>query len=76
LIYLSPCVGKFGEDQWDGTRWHLLKPKLRLVNNKTLMHPEFDYGRMIGGSFRECLGGFAACGLFRENFPQSSVLSY
>jgi len=27
---------------------------------------------MIGGSFRECLGGFAACGLLRENSPQSS----
>jgi hypothetical protein len=34
-----------------------------------------DYGRMIGGSFRECLGGFAACGLLRKNFPQSSALS-
>jgi hypothetical protein len=30
---------------------------------------------MIGGSFRECLGGFAACGLLRKNFPQSSDLS-
>jgi hypothetical protein len=39
------------------------------------MHPEFDYDRMIGGSFRECLGGFAACGLLRKNFPQSSGLS-
>jgi hypothetical protein len=25
---------------------------------------------MIGGSFRECLGGFAACGLLRKNFLQ------
>jgi hypothetical protein len=33
------------------------------------MHPEFDYGRMIGGIIRECLGGFAACGLLRKNFP-------
>jgi hypothetical protein len=33
------------------------------------MHPEFDYGQMIGGIFRECLGGFAACGLLRENSP-------
>jgi len=39
------------------------------------MHPEFDYGRKIGGSFCECLGGFAACGLLRENLPQSSDLS-
>jgi hypothetical protein len=39
------------------------------------MHPESDYGRMIGGSFRECLGGFAACGLLRKNFPQSSAFS-
>jgi hypothetical protein len=43
--------------QWHGT------------NGKTLMHPESDYGRMIRGSFRECLGGFAACGLLRKNFP-------
>jgi hypothetical protein len=27
---------------------------------------------MIGESFREGLGGFAACGLLRKNFPQSS----
>jgi hypothetical protein len=33
------------------------------------MHPESDYGRMIGGSFRECLGGFAACGLLRKKLP-------
>jgi hypothetical protein len=38
------------------------------------MHPEFGRGRMVGGSFRECLGGFAACGLLRKNFPQSSNL--
>jgi hypothetical protein len=38
------------------------------------MHPEFDYGRMIGEIIRECLGGFAACGLLRENFPQLSAL--
>jgi hypothetical protein len=37
------------------------------------MHPESDYGRMIGGSFCECLGGCAACGLLRKNFPQSSA---
>jgi hypothetical protein len=39
------------------------------------MHPESDYGRMIGGSFRECLGGFAACGLLRKNFPQKQLPS-
>jgi hypothetical protein len=39
------------------------------------MYPESDYGRMIGGSFHECLGGFTACGLLREYFPQSSDLS-
>jgi len=27
---------------------------------------------MIGGSSRECIGGFAACGLLRKNFPQYS----
>ena len=30
---------------------------------------------MIGGVFRECLGGFAACGLLRKKLPQSSPLS-
>ncbi len=39
------------------------------------MHPESDYGRIIGESFRECLGGCAACGLLRKNFPQLSNLS-
>jgi hypothetical protein len=29
---------------------------------------------MIGRSFRECLGGFAACGLLRKNFSPSSAL--
>jgi hypothetical protein len=48
---------------------------MALTQAKTLMYPEFVYGRMIGGSFHECLGGFAACGLLRENFPQSSDLS-
>jgi len=33
------------------------------------MYPEFGYGQVMGRSFRECLGGFAACGLLRENFP-------
>jgi hypothetical protein len=33
------------------------------------MHPESDYGRMIGVIFRECLGGFAACGLLRKKSP-------
>jgi hypothetical protein len=35
------------------------------------MHQESDDGRVNGGSFRECLGGCAACGLFRKNFPHS-----
>ena len=39
------------------------------------MHPESDQGRIIGEIFREYLGGCAACGLFRKNFPQSSDLS-
>ena len=39
------------------------------------MHPESDYGRIIGESFRECLDGCAACGLLRKNFPQLSDLS-
>jgi len=30
---------------------------------------------MIGGSLCECLGGYAACGLLRKDFPQSSDLS-
>jgi hypothetical protein len=30
---------------------------------------------MIGGSFCECLGGIAACGLLRHNFPQISAHS-
>jgi hypothetical protein len=58
-----------------GTEWNLLDLKLSLVNCKTLMHLESDYDRMTGGSFRECLDGCAACGLFRKNFPQSSDLS-
>jgi hypothetical protein len=57
------------------TQWHLLKPKLRSVKGKLPMHPEFNYGRMMGRRFRECLGGFAACGLLREIFSQSSSLS-
>jgi hypothetical protein len=36
------------------------------------MHPEFNYGRMIGGSFRECLGGVAASGLRRKKIPQKN----
>ena len=28
-------------------------------------------GRTTGVSFRECLGGYAACGLLRKNLPQS-----
>ena len=32
-------------------------------------------GWMIGGIFRECLGGFAACGLLRKTSPQSSTFS-
>jgi hypothetical protein len=27
---------------------------------------------MTGGSFCECLGGYATCGLLRKNIPQSS----
>ena len=54
---------------------HLLKQKPWSVYSKTLMHQESDYNRMTGGSFRECLGGCAACGLLRKNFPQSSDLS-
>jgi hypothetical protein len=41
-----------------------------MKSGKTLMHPEFDHGRVTGGRFRECLGGFAACGLLRKTFPQ------
>ena len=33
-----------------------------------------SYGRKIGESFRECLGGCAACGLLRENFHRFSSL--
>jgi hypothetical protein len=33
------------------------------------MHSGSDYGWMIGGSFGECLGGFAACGLLRKKLP-------
>ncbi len=29
-------------------------------------------GRINGESFRECLGGYAACGLLRENFHRLS----
>jgi hypothetical protein len=39
------------------------------------MHREAAYDRKTGGSFRECLGGCAACGLFRKNVPQSFDLS-
>jgi hypothetical protein len=46
---------------------------MALAQAKTLMYPESGYGRMIGGMFRECLGGFAACGLLRKTFPQSSA---
>jgi hypothetical protein len=42
---------------------------MALTKAKTLMHPESDHGRMIGGVFRECLGGFAACGLLRKKNP-------
>jgi len=55
--------------------WHLLKPKPWPVYGKTLRHQESDYDRMTGGGFRECLGGCAACGLFRKNFPRPSDLS-
>jgi len=34
-----------------------------------------DQNDYRGGRIRECLGGFAACGLLRKNFPQSSDLS-
>jgi hypothetical protein len=30
--------------------------------------PGKSYARIIGESFRECLGGYAACGLLRKNF--------
>ena len=53
---------------------HLLKAEHWPVYSQTLMYPEFDYGRMIEGRFRECLGGCAACGLLRKNVPQSSNL--
>ena len=46
-----------------------------LTKAKTTMHPEFDYGRMNGTIFRECLGGFAACGLLREKLSHSSAFS-
>ena len=45
---------------------------MALTYGQTLMYPEFEYGRMIEGRFRECLGGCAACGLLRKNVPQSS----
>ena len=48
---------------------------MALTQAKTLMHPESDNGRMIGGILRECLGGFAACGLLRKKIPQSSTFS-
>ena len=32
-------------------------------------------GQIIGESFRECLGGYAACGLLRENFHRLSAHS-
>ena len=54
---------------------HLLTAEHWPVYSQTLMYPEFDYGRMIEGRFRECLGGCAACGLLRKNVPQSSNLS-
>jgi hypothetical protein len=34
--------------------------------------PGKPYDRIIGESFRECLGGYAACGLLRENFHRLS----
>jgi len=40
---------------------------------KTLVHPETDYDRTTGVSFREYLGGYAACGLLRKNFPSHPI---
>jgi len=39
------------------------------------LSPVYDQGRMIEGIFRECLGGFAACGLLHKKFPQSPAFS-
>jgi hypothetical protein len=38
--------------------------------------PTKSQGRIIGESFRECLGGYAAGGLLRENFHRLSGLSW
>ncbi len=35
---------------------------------------QFNQDRINGKSFRECLGGYAACGLLRENFYRLSGL--
>jgi hypothetical protein len=48
---------------------------MALTEAKTLMHSESDYGWMIGGIFRECLGGFVAYGLLRKKSPQLSAFS-
>jgi hypothetical protein len=37
------------------------------------MHAQIDRW-MIGCRFRECLGGFAACGLLRETCSRPSIL--
>ena len=53
--------------------WHaLVCPQCRLLKHNPMTFVLVERMRMIGGIFCECLGGFAACGLLRKRFPQSS----
>ncbi len=47
-------------------QWHLLELTTIVKNS--------SYDQIIGESFRECLGGYAPCGLLRENFHRLSDL--
>ena len=45
--------------------------------SKAICDPVHSYGQIIANSFRECLGGCAACGLFRKNcYRLSGLESY